>query len=219
MCRSKEQGGLGLGKISLRNHALLGKWLWRFPKERSELWHEVIVSINGTHPNRWDANMVVRWSHKCPWKAIAQNFHLFIHHTLLMVGNGERVRFWEDLWLGDQPLCAQYPDLYRVIPLNNLTILVVLGSSPLSTLNLNFPCNLTDTEIEHFQRLLLSLGYVHLSPFTVDSRGWSLSSTCVFTVKSFFLALFMPPTPLLFHPAKFIWSSKAPSKVRPLLGW
>ena len=60
--RPKELGGLGFGKISLRNIALLGKWLWRFPRERSGLWHKVIVSIYGTHPNGWDANMVVRWS-------------------------------------------------------------------------------------------------------------------------------------------------------------
>ena len=161
----------------MRNRALLGKWLWWFPRERSELWHEVIASIYGTHPNEWEANMVVRWSHKCPWKAIAQNFHLFIHHTCLVVGNGEKIKLWEELWLGDQPLCAQYLDLYRVIPSRNLTISVVLGSSPPSTLNLNFWRNLIDTEIEHFQRLLLSLGSVHLSPFTADSRGWSLSST------------------------------------------
>ena len=131
-----------------------------------------------------------------------------------MVGNGEKIRFWEDLWLGDQPLCAQYSDLYRVIPSRNLTISVVLGSSPPSTMNLNFRRNLVDTEIEHFQKLLLSLGSMHLSPSTTDSRGWSLSSTCVFTIKSFFLTLSMPPTPLLFRPAKFIWTSKAPSKVK-----
>ena len=107
--------------------------------------------------------------------------------------------------MDDQPLCAQYFDLYRAIPSRNLTILVFLGSSPRSTLILNFRRNLTDTKIEHFQRLFLSLGSVHLSPSTTDSRGWSLSSTCVFTIKSFFLA------PLLFHPAKFIWSS---SKVK-----
>ena len=116
--------------------------------------------------------------------------------------------------MGDQPLYAQYLDLHRVIPSRNLTISVVPGSSPPSTSNQNFRRNLTDKETEHFQRLLLSLGSVHLSPFTADSRGWSLSSTCVFTVKSFFLALSMPPTPLLFHLAKFIWSSKAPSKVK-----
>ena len=47
MHRSKEKGGLGFGKISLRNCALLGKWLWRFPNEMSELRHEVIANIYG----------------------------------------------------------------------------------------------------------------------------------------------------------------------------
>ena len=67
-----------------------------------------------------------------------------------MVGNGKKIRFWEDLWLGDEPLCAQYTDLYRVILSRNLTISMVIGSSPLSTLNLNFQRNLTNSEIEHF---------------------------------------------------------------------
>lgn len=55
--------------------------------------------------------------------------------------------------------------------MGNLTILVVLGSSPPSTLNPNFWFNLIDIEFEHLQRPLFSLGFVHLVPSTVDSRG------------------------------------------------
>ena len=51
--RPKEMGDLGFGKTSMRNIALLGKWLWRFPRERSGLWHKVIASIYGAHPNEW----------------------------------------------------------------------------------------------------------------------------------------------------------------------
>ncbi|KAJ9698883.1 hypothetical protein PVL29_007787 [Vitis rotundifolia] len=72
VCIPKAKGGLGLGRISLRNSALLGKWLWRFPREGSALWHQVILSIYGSHSNGWDANTFVRWSHRCPWKVIAQ---------------------------------------------------------------------------------------------------------------------------------------------------
>ena len=87
--RPKELGGLGFGKTSMRNIALLGKWLWRFPRERSGLWHKVIASIYGTHPNGWDTNTVVRWSHRCPWKAIAQVFQEFSPFVRLVVGHGE----------------------------------------------------------------------------------------------------------------------------------
>ena len=37
VCRPKEVGGVGSGEISLRNQALLGKWLWRYPKESTTL--------------------------------------------------------------------------------------------------------------------------------------------------------------------------------------
>ena len=42
VCNPKAKGGLGFGKISIRNFALLGKWLWRYPKEGSTQWHQVI---------------------------------------------------------------------------------------------------------------------------------------------------------------------------------
>ena len=53
VCKPRVKGGLGFGKIYLRNFALLGKWLWRFPRESTALWHQVILSIYGTHSNGW----------------------------------------------------------------------------------------------------------------------------------------------------------------------
>ena len=37
-----------------------------------------IRTIYNSNSNEWDANYVVRWSHKCPWKAIAQTFLDFL---------------------------------------------------------------------------------------------------------------------------------------------
>ncbi|RVX23461.1 Transposon TX1 uncharacterized 149 kDa protein [Vitis vinifera] len=34
VCKPRVKRGLGFGKIPLRNRALLGKWLWRFPRKR-----------------------------------------------------------------------------------------------------------------------------------------------------------------------------------------
>ena len=146
----------------------------------------------------------------------AQVFQVFSPLVRLVVGNGERIRFWEDLWWGNQSLCSQFADLYRVISVKNLTVSNVLGNSFPLAWNLNFRRNLTDSEIDLLQRLMSSLSLVRFSPSLADSRAWSLSSSGLFTVKSFFLALSKVSNPILFLPAKFLWSSKAPSKVKAL---
>ncbi|WJZ89514.1 hypothetical protein VitviT2T_008730 [Vitis vinifera] len=160
--------------------------------------------------------MVVRWSHRCPWKAIAQVFQDFSPFVCLVVGNGEIIHFWEDHWWGNQTLCSQFAGLYRVIFVKNLTVSNVLDNSfPLSW-NFNFRRNLTDSEIDLLQSLMSFLSSVLFSPSLTDSRAWSLSSSGLFSVKSFFLALSKVSNPILFLPAKFLWSSKAPSKVKAL---
>ena len=189
VCSAKAKGGLRFGKISLRNLALLGKWLWRYPREGLALWHQVILSIYGSHSNGWDANTLVRWSHRCPWKVIAQVFQEFSLFTRFVVGNGERIRFWEDLWWGDQPLGTQYPRLFRVVLDKNISISLVLGPTRPFSWNLNFRRNLSDSEIEDLEGLMWSLDGLHLSPSVPDARFWSLSSSGLFSVKSFFLAL------------------------------
>ena len=171
MCKLRVKGGLRFGKISLRNLALLGKWLWRYPRESTTLWHQVILSIYGTHSNGWDANTLVRWSHCCPWKAIAQVFQDFSKYTRFVVGDGERIRFWEDLWWGDQPLRSQYPRLFRVVTNKNILISSILGSTHPFSWNFNFRRNLSDFEIEDLECLMQSLDSWRLSPSVSDARS------------------------------------------------
>ena len=165
----KVKGGLGFGKISLRNLALLGKWLWRYPRKSTTLWHQVILSIYGTHSNGWDANTLVRWSHRCPWKAIEQVFQDFSKYTRFVVGDGERICFWEDLWWGDQPLRSQYPRLFRVVTDKNIPISSILGSARPFSWNFNFRRNILDYEIEDLECLMRSLDCMHLSTSASDA--------------------------------------------------
>ena len=90
---------------------------------------------------------MVRWSHRCLWKAISQVFQDFSLYIHLVVRSGQRIRFWEDLGWGEQPLRLQFAGLYKVTSMRNLTISKVLGSSYPSTWNLSFHRNLTNLEI------------------------------------------------------------------------
>ena len=52
--------------------------------------------------------------------------------------------------------------------------------------NMNFHLNLKDLEIENLERLMFSLTLVHLSPFVLDTRAWSISSLGLFLIFFFF---------------------------------
>ncbi|KAL6331593.1 hypothetical protein AAG906_011533 [Vitis piasezkii] len=195
-CKASGWPILYLG-LPLGGNPKSGKWLWRYPREGSALWHQVILSIYGSHSNGY-----------------CTSFPRFSKFTRFMVGDGERIRFWEDLWWGDQPLGVRFPRLLRVVMDKNIPISSILGSTRPFSWNFNFRRNLSDSEIEDLESLMRSLDHIHLSPSVPDKRSWSLSSSGLFTVKSFFLALSqISGLPSVF-PTKLVWNSQVPFKIK-----
>ncbi|XP_028061851.1 uncharacterized protein LOC114265286 [Camellia sinensis] len=66
ICRSKEQGRLGVRRLVLFNLALLGKWLWRFVEKREQLWRRVVVAKFGVVRGAWCSGRVGH-SHGFGW--------------------------------------------------------------------------------------------------------------------------------------------------------
>jgi hypothetical protein len=48
------------------------------------------------------------------WKNIRKGWSLFRSHTRLILGNGSRIRFWDDVWCGEMPLKEAFPVLYDI---------------------------------------------------------------------------------------------------------
>ena len=113
---------------------------------------------------------------------------------------------------GDQPLCLQFPGLYEVVSVKNLTVLVVLGNTFL------FSWNFTSTEIELLWALVSFLNSMHFSFFAIDSKAWSLPFLGLFIV-----IFFSWPCPIpqilscSFQPSCY-GIQKALQRLRPLLG-
>ena len=48
------------------------------------------------------------------WKTIAREFDQLKKDHVFILGDGRKIRFWEDSWCGSQPLCIAFPCLYSI---------------------------------------------------------------------------------------------------------
>ena len=84
---------------------------------------------------------------------------------------------------------SQFPRLFRIVIVKNLFISSILRFIYPFSRNFNFYCNLFDSKMEELEILISSLACLHLTPLVLDEKAWFLSSSGLFTVKSFFLVL------------------------------
>ena len=66
----------GIHNLENKNRALLVKWLWRFPLEKDNLWHEVIRRKYGLDSNGSDAKKVSCGALKVLGKLFQRNMNL-----------------------------------------------------------------------------------------------------------------------------------------------
>jgi hypothetical protein len=108
ICRPKDQGGLGIEVLEIKNKCLLCKWLFKLLSEDG-VWHELIN--NKYLHSKSLSQVMVRPSDSPFWKGLMKLKDDFFERGSFIIGNGQNARFWEDTWLGSSPLAHQYPQL------------------------------------------------------------------------------------------------------------
>jgi hypothetical protein len=104
MC--KEYGGLGTPNLRDLNISLLASWLRRYKSDKDKLWKELIDFKYGTeNPNIFVANSSGGSSFFKGFMWAAQAAKMGYKWR---VGNGKKIRFWEDNWLGSSSLAIQF---------------------------------------------------------------------------------------------------------------
>ena len=113
ICTPLSLGGLGTRKVNFFNEALIGKWLWRFGLERDTLWRQVIEVKYGCVWGGWCTSLVSGPYGIGLWKNISRGWPSFSCYILFDIGDGTRVKFWQDCWYGETPLAVRFPELFR----------------------------------------------------------------------------------------------------------
>jgi hypothetical protein len=204
ICRPKDQGGLGIEVLELKNKCLLSKWLFKLLNEEG-VWQELIHNKYLTQKTL--AEVRVKPTDSPFWKGLMNVKDEFFTRGSFQLGNGNSIRFWEDVWLGGTSLANQYPSLYHIVQSKNVTVASVLSSVPL---NVSFRRVLNGnkwTAWLHLCRRLMTVNLVDEQ----DKFVWKLTTSGVFSVKSMYEDLMNDHTPYL---RKYLWKLKIPLKIK-----
>ena len=95
VCTSKKGGGLGIRRLKILNKSLLGKWKWRLAVDP---WKNLTKLKYGLEEGGWfSAKPKVSFGVSL-WKDIRREAQQQKQDCKLILGNGDRIRFWEDKW-------------------------------------------------------------------------------------------------------------------------
>nr|CAN69266.1 hypothetical protein VITISV_043642 [Vitis vinifera] len=115
VCLEKDNGGLGVKSLSILNKALLCKWSWRFAMEREAFWNQVIRGKYGEEQGGWSSKEARGEGHGVGlWKTLRKEWEVVKSRLVFVVGNGKRIKFWKDIWCGDESLCVSFPSLFAL---------------------------------------------------------------------------------------------------------
>ncbi|XP_047057289.1 uncharacterized protein LOC124663662 [Lolium rigidum] len=93
VCRPKDQGGLGIEVLEIKNRCLLSKWLFKLLNENG-VWQELLHNKYLAHKTL--SQVEAKPTDSPFWKGLMEVKHEFFQRGSFKVGNGMAIRFWED---------------------------------------------------------------------------------------------------------------------------
>jgi hypothetical protein len=204
ICRPKDQGGLGVEVLELKNRCLLSKWLFKLLNDDG-VWQEL---LHNKYLNQKTLAEVQPKPTDSPfWKGLMKVKDDFFRRGHFIVGDGTKTRFWEDVWLGEVSLADQYPSLYNIVLYKHVTVASVLSQVPL---NIRFRHVLVGNKWTEWLHLCQRLMQIRLNNNS-DRFVWKLTPNGVFSVKSMYEDCMNDNTPYM---KKYIWKLKIPLKIK-----
>jgi hypothetical protein len=147
ICRPKDQGGLEIQVLEIKNSCLLTKWLFKLLSEEG-LWQQLLR--NKYLSQKTLVEVESKPTDSLFWKGLMKVKGEFFSRGKFEVCSREGVCFWEDIWLGDHTLASQYPQLYNIVNRKHDTVTNFMSSTPL---NIGFRRRLIDDKWDQWVHL------------------------------------------------------------------
>ncbi|KAL2947351.1 hypothetical protein AAZX31_20G064500 [Glycine max] len=200
ICTPKIDGGLGIKDLSKFNAALRGRWIWDLASNHKQLWARLLTSKYGglsDLQNSRDKGWHSPW-----WKDLRKLYHQpdfqIIHQNMTWrVGCGDRVRFWQDSWLGQGcSLQQKYNQLFLISTQQNLSISKMGKFSP-NTWSWDFKWrrNLFDYENEQAIAFMDDISAFSIHQQLQDTMVWKAEPTGLYSTKSAYRLLIPTNSP------------------------
>ena len=204
VCQPRDQGGLGVTNLDIKNISLLCKWLWRLENEDGD-WQEMIRAKYLKRKTLSQCESSPANSHF--WNGIMSVKDIFYNCCQRIVGDGHKTRFWEDAWIHNKPLCQLFPRLYKLTFHQNITVAKAFEHD----FNcIRFRRCLYGETLDMWNKLLDMCSQVVLSE-EPDKVNWLLTSSGQFSVKSLYQYIIAKR---VVFPFKFLWKLKVPLKIK-----
>ncbi|XP_026452118.1 uncharacterized protein LOC113352522 [Papaver somniferum] len=102
VCSPYSEGGLGLQRLEILNKALLMKILWRIINSEAEWALFIKAKFKYIH-QQWKCN----WKLSSIWPGLKGAWNHLKENIRWCLGNGQKISFWYDSWLGNTPIIEE----------------------------------------------------------------------------------------------------------------
>ncbi|KAK3206963.1 hypothetical protein Dsin_021009 [Dipteronia sinensis] len=193
ICKSKANGGLGIGHILVKNTSLLAKWGWRFGCEVHSLWKKVLCAKYGADSKdlRWKWRSSAKGSYF--FNTISRLTHEDTQEVVIIkdgiqvvVGRGDRVYFSENIKWDSIPIRISFLRIFALSS-NKDGRLQEFGLWQGSNWVWEVPLRraLMGWEQEQWKCFNFALSCVKVRKMISDKVAWSYCPNGSFSVQSF----------------------------------
>ena len=146
------------------------------------------------------------------WKNSSQGWPSFSCHILYDIGDGSRVKFWQDRWCGENSLAVRYPNLFRFCRNKDANVAeLMMSANGVLFWDVRFVRGVHAWDLEAMSDFMVTIYGSPIRGRGEDKMCWIPSKVKGFLVSDYYRIL--AGTAFFGFPWKSIWKQKIPSRV------